>query len=66
MKVGVMLPPPRAPPPPLALNRQSQEGQGTQGHGREDCTMDIGKAFNGCDKRGGKKANGPKEDERIN
>jgi len=40
--------------PPPTLNRQPQEGQGTQGHGKEDRTMDIGKVYNACDKRSGK------------
>jgi len=61
MKVGVMLNLPS--PPPLALNRQPQEGQGTWGHGGQDRMMDTGKASNGCGGRGGMKANGPREDE---
>jgi hypothetical protein len=28
--------------------------------------MDIQKTYNGCDKRGEKKANGPREDEKTN
>jgi hypothetical protein len=41
MKASVML-------HPLALNRQSHEGQGMQGHGGNDYTMDVKEASSGC------------------
>jgi hypothetical protein len=47
------------------LNRQPQKGQGMQGHGRNNCTMNAREAFSGCGRRGWKRADGPNEDEGI-
>jgi hypothetical protein len=45
------------------LNKQSQERQGTQGHGKKDHTTDIGKTPIGCGEEGENKANEQIEDE---
>lgn len=55
----------RAKPPPT-LNRQSQEGQGMWGCGREDRTTNIGEIHNGCGEQDKKGADKLKKGKRIN
>ncbi len=45
------------------MNRWSQEGQGTQGHGRKDHTTNVGETSIGCGRQGRNRTNGPIEDE---